>query len=89
MQFVRQAVLLMIEEALEAEVNEQLGRGYYERGAAMGLWTFAVGCGPFGHLAIGAAAGQWGAVPVQLVFGGVLVAFSLAMLFVPQIRALR
>jgi putative transposase len=35
-QFVRQAVRLMIEEALEAEVNEQLGRGYYERGAATG-----------------------------------------------------
>ena len=60
-----------------------------ERGAAMGLWTFAVGCGPFGHLAIGAAAGQWGAVPVQLVFGALLVAFSVAMLFVPRIRTLR
>ena len=30
--FVRQAVRLMIEEALEAEVGERLGRGYYERG---------------------------------------------------------
>lgn len=30
--FVRQAVRLMIEEALEAEVSERLGRGYYERG---------------------------------------------------------
>jgi putative transposase len=35
-EFVRQAVRLMIEEALEAEVNEVLGRGYYEHGAAGG-----------------------------------------------------
>lgn len=60
-----------------------------ERGAAMGLWTFAIGCGPIGHLAIGAAAGQWGAVPTQVVFGGLLVAFSVAMLFVPRMRELR
>lgn len=32
--FVRQAVRLMIEEALEAEVSERLGRGYYERSGA-------------------------------------------------------
>ncbi len=30
--FVRQAVRLMIEEAVEAEVGERLSRGYYERG---------------------------------------------------------
>ena len=60
-----------------------------ERGAAMGLWTFAVGCGPFGHLAIGAAAGAFGVVATQLVFGGLLVAFAIAMLFVPHIRTLR
>jgi hypothetical protein len=30
--FVRQAVRLMIEEALETEVSERLSRGYYERG---------------------------------------------------------
>lgn len=29
---VRQAVGLVIEEALEAEVSEALGRGYYDRG---------------------------------------------------------
>lgn len=32
--FVRQAVRLMIEEALEAEMSERLGRGYYERGSS-------------------------------------------------------
>lgn len=31
---VRQAVRLIVEEALEAEAEEALGRGYYERGAA-------------------------------------------------------
>jgi transposase-like protein len=31
--FVRQAVRLMIEEALEAEVSERVGRGYDERGS--------------------------------------------------------
>ncbi len=33
---VREAVRLIIEEALEAEVVEELGRGYFERGAAPG-----------------------------------------------------
>jgi transposase-like protein len=32
--FVRQAVRLMIEETLEAEVTDRLSRGYYERGHA-------------------------------------------------------
>jgi putative transposase len=31
---VRQAVQLMIEQALEAEVSERLGRGYYEHGSS-------------------------------------------------------
>ncbi len=31
---VRQAVQLMIEQALEAEVGERLGRGYYEHGTS-------------------------------------------------------
>ena len=34
--FVRQAVRLMIEQALEAEVGERLGRGYYEHGKPLG-----------------------------------------------------
>lgn len=33
---VREAVRLIIEEALEAEVAEELGRGYFERGAEPG-----------------------------------------------------
>lgn len=35
-EFVRTAVRLMIEEALEAEVKDTLGRGYYESGAKDG-----------------------------------------------------
>jgi putative transposase len=35
-ELVRQAVRLLIEEALEAEVTEGLGRGYYARGGAPG-----------------------------------------------------
>jgi MFS family permease len=60
-----------------------------ERGAAMGLWTFAIGCGPIGHLAIGALAREVGIVPTQLLFGGLLLAFATAMLFVPRVRTLR
>ncbi len=59
-----------------------------ERGAAMGLWTFAVGWGPFGHLAIGALAGRIGVVPTQLLFGGLLVAFAVGMAQLPRIRSL-
>lgn len=33
---VRQAVQLMIEQAVEAEVEERLGRGYYEHGSFSG-----------------------------------------------------
>ena len=33
-----------------------------ERGAAMGVWFFAIGFGPFGHLGMGAAGAAIGAV---------------------------
>jgi hypothetical protein len=33
---VRQTVQLMIEPAVEAEVGERLGRGYYEHGSSSG-----------------------------------------------------
>ncbi len=59
-----------------------------ERGAAMGIWAFAVGFGPIGHLAAGAAAGQFGAVATQVAFGLALLGMSLALSFHPLIRAL-
>jgi len=44
-----------------------------ERGAAMGIWVFAVGFGPFGHLALGWAAGLYGAPATQLASGAMLI----------------
>jgi putative transposase len=35
-ELMREAIRLIVEEALEAEVNERLGRGYYERGGEDG-----------------------------------------------------
>ncbi len=60
-----------------------------QRGAAMGLWTFAVGVGPIGHLVAGAAAGVIGPVATQLVFGGALAIVALVLARHPLIRALR
>jgi hypothetical protein len=37
--FVRDSVRLLIEEALESEVAESLGRGYYEHGRGAGAAT--------------------------------------------------
>jgi transposase-like protein len=35
-ELMREAIRLIVEEALEAEVSERLGRGYYERGGEDG-----------------------------------------------------
>ncbi len=59
-----------------------------ERGAAMGIWAFAIGFGPIGHIAAGAAAGQFGAVATQVVFGLALAVLSLLLLSQPLIRGL-
>lgn len=45
----------------------------HERGAAMGIWFFGIGFGPFGHLGLGAAASILGA-PVALAASGSLLA---------------
>lgn len=63
--------------------------GDAERGAAMGIWAFAVGCGPLGHLAIGAAARELGPVATQVAFAVALIAIAVGMAFLPRIRALR
>jgi MFS family permease len=67
----------------------QRAAGDAERGAAMGLWAFALGVGPLGHIVAGAAAGQFGPVATQAVFGGVLVLVMIALSFQPLIRGLR
>jgi len=59
-----------------------------ERGAAMGIWAFAIGFGPLGHLAAGAAAGRFGAVPTQVVFGLALVGMASLLVLQPLIRDL-
>ncbi len=59
-----------------------------ERGAAMGIWTFAVGFGPIGHLVAGAMAGHIGAVATQVLFGATLMIAAGALAFQPLIRAL-
>src|SRR5690606_19411098 len=42
---IRESVRLMIEEALEAEVTEALGRGYFEHGASAGAYRNGYRCG--------------------------------------------
>ena len=59
-----------------------------ERGAAMGIWAFAIGFGPAGHLIAGAAAGRFGAVPTQVVFGLALAGMSVLLVLQPLIRDL-
>jgi hypothetical protein len=60
-----------------------------ERGAAMGIWAFGVGFGPLGHLAAGAAAGRFGAVATQALFGLALAGLSLLLMTRPRLRDLR
>ena len=48
-----------------------------ERGSAMGVWFFAIGFGPLGHLALGAAAVALGA-PIALAISGSLLALTAA-----------
>ena len=52
----------------------------------MGVWFFAIGFGPFGHLALGAAAAAVGA-PLALAISGSLLALTAAAL--SGVRALR
>lgn len=60
-----------------------------ERGAAMGVWAFGVGCGPLGHLAVGVAAARVGAPVTQLVAGGVLLLLSVGLSVNRALRTLR
>jgi MFS family permease len=46
----------------------------HERGAAMGIWFFGIGFGPFGHLAAGAVASVLGPAVALAASGGLLVA---------------
>jgi hypothetical protein len=59
-----------------------------ERGAAMGIWFFSIGFGPFGHLGLGAAASLVGAPLALGVDGAILAAIAVALVSVRAIRRL-
>ena len=61
----------------------------HERGAAMGLWVFSVGCAPLGHLALGALAGAIGAPLTQALFGASLAAIVALLALYAPLRTLR
>ena len=90
--FLLSVVLLLAVGAMAAALDT-LGQSLIqrsveddERGAAMGVWFFAIGFGPFGHLALGAAAAAIGA-PLALAISGGLLALTAAAL--SGVRALR
>ena len=54
----------------------------------MGVWYFAIGFGPLGHLGLGAAAVAFGA-PISVAISGALLALTAAALSgVPALRRL-
>ena len=60
-----------------------------ERGAAMGIWVFAVGFGPVGHLTLGAAAEAFGAPRTQLVSGALLALVGVFLALNVRLRRTR
>jgi MFS family permease len=84
--------ILVVVGALAASLDTlgqsliQRGVESHERGSAMGVWYFAIGFGPIGHLAIGAAAFAIGA-PLALAVSGTTLA--LAALSLSSVRAIR
>jgi len=67
----------------------QHSAGDHERGAAMGVWFFSIGFGPFGHLGVGAAASVVGAPLTLAVSGGFLVLIAIGLSTVGTLRRLR
>jgi MFS family permease len=57
-----------------------------ERGSAMGIWFFAIGFGPLGHLGIGAAANAIGAPTALAINGSLLVLLAVVLSGVRTIR---
>ncbi len=66
----------------------QQGVADNERGAAMGIWFFAIGFGPFGHLALGAAASVIGAPLALAIDAAMLAAIGVALIGVRAVRRL-
>ena len=59
-----------------------------ERGSAMGIWFFAIGFGPVGLVALGAAANAIGAPAALAASGALLVVFALGLSRVRAIHEL-
>jgi MFS family permease len=59
-----------------------------ERGSAMGVWYFAIGFGPIGQLALGAAANGLGAPAALAISGGLLALIAVALAGARTIRRL-
>jgi MFS family permease len=83
------ALVLLAISGMCASIMDTLGQTLVqrnaderERGAAMGIWVFSVGFGPFGHLTLGAAASTVGAPVAQAVSG-------ISLMLVAAIMALR
>jgi MFS family permease len=69
-----------VQSGLQKSVEES------ERGAAVGVWYFAIGFGPVGQLSLGAAAVAIGAPAALALSGGLLAAIGLAILVVNRAR---
>jgi hypothetical protein len=54
----------------------------------MGIWFFAIGFGPFGHVGIGAAASVIGAPLALAISGTILALCGLALMAIKQLRSL-
>src|SRR6185295_9822291 len=61
----------------------------HERGASAGIWFFCTGFGPFGSLALGAAATVLGGPVAMFISGAVLATIALALVSVRRLRELR
>lgn len=61
----------------------------HERGAAMGIWFFSIGFGPFGFIGLGAAATVVGGPLAMGVSGTLLAGIGLALTGVRRVRELR
>ena len=89
------SLLLLTAVGASAAAMDALGQsliqqsvGDHERGAAMGVWFFAIGFGPFGHLGLGAAASAVGAPLALAVSGAILALVAIALSTVRPLRQL-
>ena len=92
--FVLSVVLLVVVGAAMAS-SDTLGQSLLqrnvddaERGSAMGIWFFAIGFGPLGLVALGAAANAIGAPAALAISGALLTLFAVGLTRVRAIHEL-